>query len=126
MPYPFYQLCSISVSGLISEGSTSAVVTFQEDQTTEELHKVYGQLGQLSSLKSSVLCSQQGVTHHPDARTNRSISSEILQAEQFRCASLSPKSGLDQLSGLKALRILNVSKMARKIGVAELEWIREN
>ena len=71
------------------------------------------------------LCSKRSpVTRMP--RRNRTIASGAPQAEQLCCISLSLASGLHQLSGLKRLRTLDVSKMAHKIGVEELEWMRAN
>ncbi|GJJ71248.1 hypothetical protein EMPS_03598 [Entomortierella parvispora] len=109
--------------------STNSLVSHQEDEATNEIQRVYGQLGQLTSLKE--LCLGYGpssrvstITRMP--RDNRSISSGAPQPEQLHCISMSLSSGLDELAGLKRLRVLDVSKMAHKIGVLELEWMREN
>ncbi|KAF9374517.1 hypothetical protein CPC16_001236 [Podila verticillata] len=45
---------------------------------------------------------------------------------QLTCLELSLASGLDQLSELKGLEVLDVTRMAHRIGVAELEWMQEN
>lgn len=43
---------------------------------------------------------------------------------QYDCLEFSLESGLDILSGLKELRVLDVKSTAHRIGVAELEWMR--
>ncbi|GJJ71242.1 hypothetical protein EMPS_03592 [Entomortierella parvispora] len=115
----------------LRSGSTvvSALVSHEEDDATDEIQRIYGQLGQLTSLKE--LCLGHGprskespITRMPGR--NRAISSAAPQPEQLQCISLSLASGLDELAGLKKLRSLDVSNTAHKIGVAELEWMREN
>ncbi|KAK3805804.1 MAG: hypothetical protein J3Q66DRAFT_122804 [Benniella sp.] len=44
---------------------------------------------------------------------------------QYECLEMSLESGLDQLGGLKRLRILNVSLMAHKVGLQEAQWMAE-
>ncbi|GJJ71331.1 hypothetical protein EMPS_03681 [Entomortierella parvispora] len=107
----------------------SAMVSHEEDDATDEIQKIYGQLGQLTSLKELCLghgprSRESSITRMP--RRNRAISSGAPQPEQLQCISLSLASGLDELAGLKKLRSLDVSNTAHKIGVAELEWMREN
>ncbi|KAG0063154.1 hypothetical protein BGZ92_006062, partial [Podila epicladia] len=45
---------------------------------------------------------------------------------QLTCLELSLASGLEQLAGLKELQVLNVTRMAHRIGTNELEWMQEN
>ncbi|KAG0040317.1 hypothetical protein BGZ89_007801, partial [Linnemannia elongata] len=44
--------------------------------------------------------------------------------QQTLCLEMMLESGLDLMGGLKQLRILNVSRMAHRIGVTELQWMR--
>lgn len=45
---------------------------------------------------------------------------------QLNCLEMSQGSGLDLLSGLKEMRVLDVVRMAHRIGVLELGWMRKN
>ncbi|KFH69410.1 hypothetical protein MVEG_04222 [Podila verticillata NRRL 6337] len=45
---------------------------------------------------------------------------------QLTCLEMSLASGLDLLAGLKKLRILDVTRMAHRIGPIELEWMQAN
>lgn len=45
---------------------------------------------------------------------------------QYRSLKFSLESGLDLLSGLKELRVLDVRSTAHRIGVAELDWMHVN
>ncbi|KAK3811086.1 MAG: hypothetical protein J3Q66DRAFT_404470 [Benniella sp.] len=44
----------------------------------------------------------------------------------YECLEMSLESGLDKLSGLKSLKILNVGKLATKISTKEVQWMAEN
>ncbi|KAK3815470.1 MAG: hypothetical protein J3Q66DRAFT_389294 [Benniella sp.] len=46
-------------------------------------------------------------------------------SDQYECLEMSLESGLDQLRGLKRLRVLNVSLMATRIGQKEAQWMAE-
>ncbi|KAF9208518.1 hypothetical protein BGZ59_010609 [Podila verticillata] len=45
---------------------------------------------------------------------------------QLTCLEMSLASGLDLLAGLKELRVLDVTRMAHRVGVQELEWMQAN
>lgn len=45
---------------------------------------------------------------------------------QCSCSEMSSKSGLERLEGLKELRVLSVVRMATRIGVEEVQWMRQN
>ncbi|KAF9401956.1 hypothetical protein BGZ94_005038 [Podila epigama] len=45
---------------------------------------------------------------------------------QMTCLEMSLASGLELLSGLKNLRVLDLSKMLHRVGPDELKWMREN
>lgn len=45
---------------------------------------------------------------------------------QLTCLEMSLASGLDLLADLKELRVLDVTRMAHRIGVPELEWMQAN
>ncbi|KAK3815466.1 MAG: hypothetical protein J3Q66DRAFT_344806 [Benniella sp.] len=49
----------------------------------------------------------------------------IVHSNQYECLEMSLESGLDQLEGLKRLRVLNVSLMATRIGQSEARWMAE-
>ncbi|KAG0197551.1 hypothetical protein BGX28_008987 [Mortierella sp. GBA30] len=88
---------------------------------------VYRQLGAMIHLRTLVL----GHPSDPSGRTAHGRFSGRHSAAmahrgheyQYQCLELSLRSGLGLLSGLKELRILDVSRMAHRIGVAELEWM---
>ncbi|KAG0243216.1 hypothetical protein B0O80DRAFT_448481 [Mortierella sp. GBAus27b] len=48
------------------------------------------------------------------------------QEYQFSCLEMSLKSGLDELSGLKELKELNVSDMYRNTEIEDVQWMVEN
>ncbi|KAK3810936.1 MAG: hypothetical protein J3Q66DRAFT_414162 [Benniella sp.] len=75
----------------------------------QELHnRVYARLARLTNLESLWL-GEEG--HHHGA---------------FSCLEMSLESGLDGISGLKALRELNVSSMRTRIGEREVQWMVEH
>ncbi|KAF8979211.1 hypothetical protein CPC16_011837 [Podila verticillata] len=45
---------------------------------------------------------------------------------QLNCLEMSLESGLSALEGLKKLRVLDVRRMAHRVGVQELDWMQEN
>ncbi|KAG0083469.1 hypothetical protein BGZ93_001786 [Podila epicladia] len=59
--------------------------------------------------------------HHPSL--NAHLSERRFQTQ---CLEMTLGSGLDELSSLKELGTLNVSTMAQRIGVPELEWMNKN
>jgi hypothetical protein len=46
--------------------------------------------------------------------------------QQYECLEMSLESGLDQLEGLRQLRVLNISLMATRIGQKEAQWMTEH
>ncbi|KAF9557594.1 hypothetical protein EC968_007542 [Mortierella alpina] len=50
----------------------------------------------------------------------------LVREFQYQCLELSLDSGLSLMSELKEMRILDVTRMAHRIGVAELEWMHVN
>ncbi|KFH73462.1 hypothetical protein MVEG_00678 [Podila verticillata NRRL 6337] len=57
--------------------------------------------------------------HDFDGLTHRYVA----RGYQYECLELTLESGLDLLSELRSLRVLNVTRMAHRIGVKELEWM---
>ncbi|KAF9286898.1 hypothetical protein BGZ68_002440 [Mortierella alpina] len=50
----------------------------------------------------------------------------LAREQQYQCLELSLSSGLGWMSELKELKTLDVTRMAHRIGVAELEWMHLN
>ncbi|KAG0094293.1 hypothetical protein BGZ93_007399 [Podila epicladia] len=94
--------------------------------TVEESHQVqrriYEQLARLTNLSGLQLGGElwepDDVTHHwtYDAENRRR---DVDMAFQLNCLEMSLASGLDLLSGLKNMRVLDVSRMAHRIGVPD-------
>lgn len=59
--------------------------------------------------------------HHPSP--NAHLSERRFQRQ---CLEMTLESGLDELSSLKEVELLNVSTMAQRIGVPELEWMNRH
>ncbi|KAG0341623.1 hypothetical protein BG004_005972 [Podila humilis] len=106
--------------------------------TVEESHaiqrRIYEQLGRLEKLQVLVLGhevmnpdrSLMEEYQEEDEEEEEVISRLIDQDFQWLSLEMSLESGLDLMGGLKELRVLNVSRMAHRIGVAELEWMQIN
>lgn len=91
--------------------------------------RILAQIGMLTGLQELHL----GINEFSEDETDRfgydSVTNMTLFVDdqfQLTCLELSLASGLDQLSGLKRLEVLDVTRMAHRIGVAELEWMQEN
>ncbi|KAF9094833.1 hypothetical protein BGX29_009351, partial [Mortierella sp. GBA35] len=114
----------------------------KEQKTKKVSHtlqrKVYSQLGALACLEELYLGHQQsgmtrsqileetlGDDYDPD---EDEIEEDVVGSAQFQmnCLEMSLESGLDLMSGLKELRILDVTFMCHRIGVHELEWMETN
>ncbi|CAO3565320.1 unnamed protein product [Mortierella alpina] len=92
---------------------------------------VYKQLGAMTQLQTLVL-------GRPDVNPNGVIEmaerlvrlhptlGALVREHQYQCLELSLVSGLGLMSELKELRILDVTRMAHRIDVAELEWMHVN
>ncbi|KAF9979678.1 hypothetical protein BGZ65_006193, partial [Modicella reniformis] len=73
--------------------------------------QVYDRLARLTNLETLCLGYEQaGYLNNP---------------RQWSCVEMSLESGLDKLSGLKALKELSVSRMGSKIGLKEVQWMTE-
>ncbi|KAF9087675.1 hypothetical protein BGX23_007944 [Mortierella sp. AD031] len=67
--------------------------------------------------------------HLKEQKTKKDeIEEDVVGSNQFQmnCLEMSLESGLDLMSGLKELRILDVTFMCHRIGVHELEWMETN
>ncbi|KAG0029749.1 hypothetical protein BGZ81_003477 [Podila clonocystis] len=105
-------------------------VTVAESRALQK--EVYRQLGSLHTLQELVL--GHVLDREPkfildmedyqdfDGLTHRYVA----RGYQYECLELTLESGLDLLVGLKALRVLNVTRMAHRIGIRELEWMHVN
>ncbi|KAG0086262.1 hypothetical protein BGZ93_000215 [Podila epicladia] len=102
-------------------------VTVAESRALQR--EVYRQLGSLHTLQELVL--GHVLDREPkfildmedyqdfDGLTHRYVA----RGYQYECLELTLESGLDLLAGLTSLRVLNVTRMAHRIGVNELEWM---
>ncbi|KAF9999710.1 hypothetical protein BGZ65_004980 [Modicella reniformis] len=73
--------------------------------------QVYDRIARLTNLETSCLAYEEA------AYLNNPM--------QWSCVEMSLESGLDKLSGLKALKELGVSCMRTKIGLKEVQWMTE-
>ena len=73
-------------------------------QGREIQSQVYNRLGRLTNLETLRVGDQVG-------------------RFQYDCLEMSLESGLDKLSGLKALKELNTESLATKIGIKEVQWM---
>ncbi|KAF9435320.1 hypothetical protein BGZ76_006518 [Entomortierella beljakovae] len=92
-----------------------------------EYHRtVYQQLGRLKNLRELWLGHDK---QDLDDEENYYATEVIGQwkfidpDEQFECLEFSLRSGLDELRGLKELRVLNVDRMNTRIGLSEVQWM---
>ncbi|KAF9920901.1 hypothetical protein FBU30_009136 [Linnemannia zychae] len=100
---------------------------------------IYEQLGRMTSLKTLVL-GMIGICYYDlekydleDGTKYKSKPADLEDALErlgercklisYQCLEFSLESGLEKLSGLKELRVLNVQDTAHRIGVKELEWM---
>ncbi|KAK3811302.1 MAG: hypothetical protein J3Q66DRAFT_391112 [Benniella sp.] len=88
--------------------SESIVAEAYPGQGRETQSLVYDRLGRLTHLEALRLGNRYGRFYQHD------------------CLEMSLESGLDKLSGLKSLEILDVRKLETKIGIKELQWMVEN
>ncbi|KAG0087521.1 hypothetical protein BGZ92_007269 [Podila epicladia] len=84
-----------------------------EYQTTQR--QVYQKLAKQTSLK------ELNLGH--DCPINPSLNERQFQSQ---CLEMTLESGLDELFSLRELEMLNVSNMAQRIGVGELEWMNRS
>ncbi|KFH62448.1 hypothetical protein MVEG_11657 [Podila verticillata NRRL 6337] len=101
--------------------------------TVEESHRIqrqiYQQLAKLTDLRTLQLGHDywDSVEFYQDLTPDAQGCLRNIDAYfQLNCLEMSLESGLDLLSGLKEMRLLDVVHMAHRIGVPELEWMRKN
>ncbi|KAG0341621.1 hypothetical protein BG004_005970 [Podila humilis] len=94
--------------------------------------RCYEQLGNLKQLQVLTLSHADKDGSYPLDLENSIVKMtdgrEISLDREFQltCLEMTVESGLDLLAGLKELRELDITKMAHRIGVAELEWMQAN
>ncbi|KAF9079418.1 hypothetical protein BGX23_004145, partial [Mortierella sp. AD031] len=91
-------------------------------QVGKQLQKrIYERLSRFINLEE--LCLGHG------AKENRRLShsDDAIDGEdyQYECLEMTLESGLDQLKGLKNLRVLDVRMMAQRIGLKEVQWMTQ-
>ncbi|KAF9348401.1 hypothetical protein BGX34_002502 [Mortierella sp. NVP85] len=79
--------------------------------------RVYERLARFVNVEVLWLGSNSCYSKEPDMRSRKVMN------HQYECLEMSLESGLDQLEGLKRLKVLNVSLMATKIGQREAQWV---
>jgi len=79
--------------------------------------RVYERLARFVNLEVLWLGSNSYYSKEPDMRSRKVMN------HQYECLEMSLESGLDQLEGLKRLKVLNISLMATKIGQREAQWM---
>ncbi|KAF9377880.1 hypothetical protein CPB97_009889 [Podila verticillata] len=101
--------------------------------TVEESHRiqrqVYQQLARLTELTELQLGGDLWEADEYTHQTEFGEQGQLIDVDmlfQLNCLEMSLDSGLDLLSGLKELRVLDVTRMAHRIGVPELEWMQRN
>ncbi|KAG0286854.1 hypothetical protein BGZ97_007290 [Linnemannia gamsii] len=91
--------------------------------TVEESHtlqrRIYQQLGQLRLLEELFL-------GYASSQTLNDTEGYEADKAQRNCLEMSLESGLDELRGLKCLRVLAVAYMAHRIEAPELDWMQKN
>ncbi|KAK3833024.1 MAG: hypothetical protein JOS17DRAFT_741303 [Linnemannia elongata] len=96
---------------------------------------IYEQLGRLTGLQELVVgILDQDLSKYADMGVHPWMSEVVLEETllgdyftfHYRCLEFSIASGLELLSGMKELRVLDVRSTAHRIGVEELEWMSVN
>ncbi|KAF9299184.1 hypothetical protein BGZ74_009018 [Mortierella antarctica] len=103
------------------------------EQSRAIQHRIYRRLGQLTQLRKLGLgwtmfllhwtCDDNdGDDEHGGQRPRPVFDSRF----QLACLEMNLESGLEELADLKELTILDVSRMAHRVGVRELEWMQQS
>jgi hypothetical protein len=82
-------------------------------------HRVYERLSRFVNLEVLWLGSNSCYYEVPSRPLKKVVD------HQYECLEMSLESGLDQLEGLKRLKMLNVSLMATRVGQREAQWMAE-
>ncbi|KAG0318626.1 hypothetical protein BG000_004128 [Podila horticola] len=91
--------------------------------------RILVQLGALTDLEELNLSQQtyNDAMYEIDFTHGISWSTQMYNCDiQVGCLEMSLAGGLDLLSGLKKLKVLDLSNMSHKDGVSELEWMKAN
>ncbi|KAG0341622.1 hypothetical protein BG004_005971 [Podila humilis] len=124
------------IPGKLMENSKKGEKRSMFSGTTEESfaiqRRVYRQLGRLRNLQVLQLWNGDRLRRKPMGRVYTSVSQyryDDGDDEDFTwmtCLEMTLESGLDLLATLTELRELDVTNMAHRIGVPELEWMQAN
>ncbi|KAF9361231.1 hypothetical protein BGX34_007261 [Mortierella sp. NVP85] len=82
-------------------------------------HRVYQRLARFVNLEVLWLGSNSYYFEYSSTRLKK------IPKRQYECLEMSLESGLDELEGLKRLRVLNISLMATRVGQKEAIWMAE-
>jgi len=89
---------------------------------------VYQQLGKLTHLQELWLGHDKQDLDDEDNYHRTEVEGQwrfIDPDEQFECLEFSLRSGLDLLSGLKDLRVLNLDRLQTRMGMSEVQWMAQ-
>ncbi|KAF9274314.1 hypothetical protein BGZ74_004428, partial [Mortierella antarctica] len=83
-------------------------------------HRVYARFARFRNLEE--LC----LGH--DTFFNKYAGSDCITGEdyQYECLKMTLESGLEQLKSLKSLQVLDVRRMAQRIGLREVQWMTQH
>ncbi|KAG0082247.1 hypothetical protein BGZ93_006312 [Podila epicladia] len=98
-------------------------------ESHEIQRRVYHQLGAMTDLEELLLGHDdrdwgfREMYWEPDANGENRYNDDKFQ---LHCLEMSLESGVDALQRLKKLRVLDIRRMAHRVGVRELEWMQEH
>lgn len=99
------------------------MVTIEESRVVQR--KIYRRLGQLTQLRELCLGGKHLLPYWTYEEYDRDGGRQIFDRKfQPACLEMSLASGLEELAELKELQVLDVSAMAHRIGIMELEWMQ--
>lgn len=108
------------------EGALYGGTTVESDDVHRQ---VYQQLGAMTDLEELHLGHDDRDWGFKEMYWTPDVNGECRYRDdkfQLNCLEMTLESGLGALEGLKKLRVLDVRRMAHRVGVQELEWMQEN
>ncbi|KFH69057.1 hypothetical protein MVEG_05859 [Podila verticillata NRRL 6337] len=103
-----------------------------KEESREVQRRIFGQLAELKDLEvlklGNLSSARRNYWTHPFFN-REDVTGKVRFFDpdfQFNCLDMSLESGLYLLSELTEMRVLDVTGMAHRIGVAELDWMQDN
>ncbi|KAF9139767.1 hypothetical protein BG015_001912 [Linnemannia schmuckeri] len=121
-----------ALPGLVAaqdQGPLAGALLIAQQKSHAVQRRVLRQIGQLTHLRKLSLGRHVFDDNSPQYSRLKIRGIRIMTVDEhfdWRCLELTLESGLDELVGLKQLEELGVSKMAHRIGLAEVQWMVEN